>query len=74
VAAATPRVDQGPPQRIARCERLAHDQAQPPVAKVAAGNLACPLTLSETTPSSVVTKIAEDSRHAFQFAAQIVKR
>src|SRR5437762_1929491 len=39
MAAAAPRVDQGPPQRIARSERLAHDEAEPPVAGVAARNL-----------------------------------
>ena len=39
VAAAAPHVDQGPPSRIARRERLAHDQAEPTVANVAAGNL-----------------------------------
>ena len=39
VAAAAPRVDHGPPQRIAWREYLAHDQAQSSVTGVAAGDL-----------------------------------
>jgi len=39
VAAAAPRVDQSSPAGIVRREHLAHDQAQPSISRVAAGDL-----------------------------------